>query len=107
MLTNKKKVSQKVLKLEYANTKEQGANIFTKPLPKESFEHLRQNMGVIPLQKLYRKKHNLRGRYNDRGSCQKEEIQEILNSITGYPFSLLSKGGECLDISINDKGEEC
>ena len=48
----REQVSQKVVKLEYVDTKEQVADIFTKPLPKESFEHLKQNMGVIPLQKL-------------------------------------------------------
>ena len=31
-------------------------------------------------------------RYDDRGSCQKEERHEILNGIIGYPLSLLSKG---------------
>ena len=52
MLTNEKKVSQKVVKLDYANTKEQGANICTKPLPKEAFENLRRKLGVILLQQL-------------------------------------------------------
>ena len=42
--------SQKTVKLEYIDTKEQIADIFTKPLPKEAFERLRQKMGVIPLQ---------------------------------------------------------
>ena len=44
-------VSQQTVKLEYIDTKEQIADIFTKPLPKEAFERLRQKMGVIPLQK--------------------------------------------------------
>ena len=43
-------VSQKYVKLEYIDTKEQIADIFTKPLPKEAFKHLRNKMGVIPLQ---------------------------------------------------------
>ena len=43
--------SQKVVKLEYIDTKEQIVGIFTKPLPKEAFECLKQKMGVIPLQK--------------------------------------------------------
>ena len=34
-------VSQKAVELEYIDTKEQIAHIFTKPLPKESFERLR------------------------------------------------------------------
>ena len=44
-------VSQKTMRLEYIDTKEQIADIFTKALPKEAFERLRQKMGVIPLQK--------------------------------------------------------
>ena len=44
-------VSQKAIKLEYIDTKEQIADIFTKSLPKEAFEPLRQKMGVISLQK--------------------------------------------------------
>ena len=42
-------VSQKVVILEYINTKEHIANIFTKPLPKESFEHTQHNLRVISL----------------------------------------------------------
>ena len=37
------------IRLEYINTKEQIADIFTKPLPRESFEYLHQKMGVITL----------------------------------------------------------
>ena len=43
-------VSQKVVKLEFINTKEQIVDIFTKPLPKEAFEHIRHKLGVISLQ---------------------------------------------------------
>ena len=43
-------VSQKVVKLEYIDTKEHIADIFTKPLPKEAFEHLRHKLGVISLE---------------------------------------------------------
>ena len=43
-------VSQKVVKLEYVDTREHIVDIFTKPLPKEAFEHLRKKMGVISLQ---------------------------------------------------------
>ena len=42
-------VSQKVVKLEYVDTKEHVAEISTKPLPKEEFEHLRHKLGVISL----------------------------------------------------------
>ena len=44
-------VSKKYVKLEYIDSLEQIADIFTKPLAKESFECPRQKMGVIPLQK--------------------------------------------------------
>ena len=47
----REKVSQKVVNLEYIiDMKEQIADIFTKPLPKESFEHLRNMLGFISLQ---------------------------------------------------------
>ena len=45
-------ISQKVVKLEYVDTKGQVTDIFTKPLPKQAFENLRQKMGLIPLKKL-------------------------------------------------------
>ena len=48
----REQVSQKVFKLDYLDTKEHVADIFTKPLPKESFEHLIWKLGVIPLQQL-------------------------------------------------------
>ena len=44
----REQVSQKVVKLEYIDTKEQIADIFIKLLPKESFAYLRQKLGVIP-----------------------------------------------------------
>ena len=43
-------VSQKVVKLEYIDTKEHIVDIFTKPLPKEAFEHIRRKLGVKSLQ---------------------------------------------------------
>ena len=46
----REQVSQKTVKLEYVDTKEQIADIFTKPLPKEDFEHLRWRLGVISLE---------------------------------------------------------
>ena len=55
----------------------------------------------------------LKGRYDDRRICQKEERQEILYQnrcsigITSYPLSLLSKGGNVLEVSINAKGRDC
>ena len=48
----REQVSQKVVKLEYVDTKEHVADIFTKTLPKKSFGNIRQKMGVIPFQNL-------------------------------------------------------
>jgi len=44
-------VEQNII-LEYISTKEEIADIFTKPLPREAFKHLRQKMGVISLSSL-------------------------------------------------------
>jgi hypothetical protein len=44
------KVAEKNIRVEYVGTKEQVADIFTKPLPWEAFEYLRQRLGVILLQ---------------------------------------------------------
>jgi hypothetical protein len=41
------KVADKNIRVEYVGTKEQVAYIFTKPLPRESFEYLFQKLGVI------------------------------------------------------------
>jgi hypothetical protein len=40
-------VTQKIVKIVYLDTKEQIADIFTKPLPRSTFENLRQKLGVI------------------------------------------------------------
>jgi len=42
-------VEDKQVKLEYIHTKEQTADIFTKPLPKDAYEYLRGKLGVMPL----------------------------------------------------------
>ena len=39
----------KQVKMKYVNLKEQIADIFTNPLPKYAFEHLRGKLGVKPL----------------------------------------------------------
>jgi hypothetical protein len=40
-------VVEKNIRVEYVGTKEQVADIFTKPLPWEAFEYLRQRLVVI------------------------------------------------------------
>ena len=42
-------VEDKQVKMEYIHSKEQIADIFTKPLPKDAFEYLRGKLGVNPL----------------------------------------------------------
>ena len=44
----REQVAEKNIKLEYVGTKEQIADIFTKPLPREAFEYLRQKLGIFP-----------------------------------------------------------
>jgi hypothetical protein len=43
----REQVAEKNIKVEYVGTKEQVADIFTKPLPREAFEYLCQILGVI------------------------------------------------------------
>jgi hypothetical protein len=45
-------VAEKNIRVEYVGTKEQVEDIFTKPLPWEAFEHLRQRLGVISTPKM-------------------------------------------------------
>jgi hypothetical protein len=40
-------VTEKNIKVEYVGTKEQIADIFTKPLLRETFEYFRQKLGVV------------------------------------------------------------
>ena len=44
----KEKVVEKEIGLEYINTKEKIADIFTKALPKDTFEYLRGMLGLCP-----------------------------------------------------------
>eukprot|EP00253_Pinus_taeda_P003957 PITA_03957 len=43
----REQVLEQKVKLEYVPSKEQVANILTKPLPRETFEYLRQKLGVV------------------------------------------------------------
>ena len=43
----REQVAQKIAKLEYVPTKEQTADIFTKPLAGEPFQYLRDKLGVV------------------------------------------------------------
>eukprot|EP00253_Pinus_taeda_P016932 PITA_16932 len=43
----REQVIEEKVKLEYVPSKEQVADILTKPLPKDTFEYLRQKMGVV------------------------------------------------------------
>ena len=45
----REKVVEKEIRLEYVNTKEKIVDIFTKVLPKDTFEYLRGMLGVMPL----------------------------------------------------------
>ena len=44
----REKVTEKEVRLEYISTKEKIEDIFTKPLPKDTFVYLRGMLGVIP-----------------------------------------------------------
>jgi hypothetical protein len=39
--------AEKNIRVEYVGTKEQVVDIFTKPLPREAFEYIRQRLGFI------------------------------------------------------------
>ena len=45
-------VAEKNIRVEYVGTKEKVADIFTKQLPREAFEYLRQRLGVISTPKM-------------------------------------------------------
>lgn len=45
----REEAQEKKVVLEYVSTKKQIVDIFTKPLPKDTFEYLRSKLGVLPL----------------------------------------------------------
>eukprot|EP00253_Pinus_taeda_P028499 PITA_28499 len=45
----REQVLEQKVKLEYVPSKEQVADIFTKPLPRETFEYLKQKLGVLDI----------------------------------------------------------
>eukprot|EP00253_Pinus_taeda_P030056 PITA_30056 len=49
----REQVLEQKVKLDYVPSKKQVANILTKPLPKETFEYLRQKMGVVDASTCY------------------------------------------------------
>ena len=51
----REQAASKNIRLEYISTQEQVANIFTKPLNMDVFEHLRQKLGHNSLSKLKQK----------------------------------------------------
>ena len=44
----REQVTENNFKLEYVGTKEQIADIFTKPLPREAFDYLHLKLGILP-----------------------------------------------------------
>jgi hypothetical protein len=48
----REQVAEKNIRVDYVGTKEQVADIFTKPLPWEAFEYLCQRLGVISTPKM-------------------------------------------------------
>jgi hypothetical protein len=43
----REQVAKKNIRVEYVGTKEKVVDIFTKPLPREAFEYVRQRLRVI------------------------------------------------------------
>jgi hypothetical protein len=44
-------VQRGAVRLQYVTTKEQVADVLTKPLLRKKFEHFRDKLGVVPLQR--------------------------------------------------------
>ena len=95
----REQVVEKNIILEYINTKEQIADIFRKPLPREAFEHLCQKMGAISLAslKLIHKDVAGQGETFYRGSSS-------TGGVCMHSFAIDVNGGEQKNIAINNKG---
>jgi hypothetical protein len=108
-------VVEKNIRVEYVGTKEQVEDIFTKPLPREAFEYLRQRLGVISTPKWMLLNAYLICLICTRGSTINRKIQVGI-SISGrvllggaspdgkIPLPLMTKGkrfiickGKCLE----------
>ena len=50
----REQVLEQKVKLEYVSSKEQVADIFTKPLPREAFKYLRLKLGVASAMQRFR-----------------------------------------------------
>ena len=74
----REQVTEKNIKLEYVGTKEQVADVFTKPLPRETFEYLREKLGVIL----------------SPNWIHLSIIQYDKKSLAEVPFAIDAKGGE-------------
>ena len=85
---HEKVVEQNII-LEYINTKEQIADIFTKPFSREAFEHIHQKMGVISLASLKFIHKDVAG--------QREEFyrgRSLTRGVRMHSFAIDVKGGE-------------
>jgi len=86
----REQVIEKNIKLEYVGTKEQIANIFTKPLPSEAFEYLCQKLGFLPS---FHYNHSLI--YSSRkGEWRRVQVHWMTVCQGELPFSIDEKVGE-------------
>ena len=98
----REQAAEKNIRVEYVGTKEQVPDIFTKPLPWESFEYLRQRLRVISTPKRMLLNGYLICLICTQGSTIKRTIQ-----VGRSDSSVKGRNPRWKDIfSIDDKGEE-